>query len=328
MTNIHRAFLCLVIGFLTGVVLPGCDRSGPQAGGDKGRSKRPRIALIMKARTNPFFHTMEVGATQAAKELNVDLMVASVDLETDFAKQAGLVENAISQGAEAILIAPADSKAIVTSLLDAQHKGIRIINLDNRIDRESAQKVGLKVESFVGPDNEEGAYKATKHLIARMGGAGKIALLAGIPGVDNAEQRKRGFLRAVDEVKDKVQLVASESADWMTEPAQRKMEGILSRHPDLNGVFAANDNMALGAIQAIETAGKAGRIVVVGYDNLKAAQDAIRAGKMHGTIEQHPDRMGYKAVEVAVDLLNGKDVPKEVPTPTDLITAETVKAGS
>lgn len=305
----------------------GCGKTeSPSDREPKGGSKRPKIALIMKARTNPFFHTMEMGARKAAEKLNIDLQVTSVDLETDFAKQAGLVENAISQGVDAILIAPADSKAIVSSLLDAQRKKIRIINLDNRIDRESAQKAGLNVECFVGPDNAEGAYKVTKHLLKLMGGTGKIALLSGIPGVDNGEQRKKGFHKAVDEVKDKVKLVASESADWMTEPAQRKMEGILSRNPDLNGVFAANDSMALGAVQAIETAGKVGQIFVAGYDGIKAAQDAILAGKMHGTIEQHPDVMGAKAVEVAIDLLAGKTVPKEFPTPTDLVTLETLKA--
>jgi ribose transport system substrate-binding protein len=316
---------CLMISALL-VSLTGCGKTEPGAGGEKAKSKRPKIALIMKARTNPFFHTMETGATQEARKLNVDLLVTSVDLETDFQKQAGLVENAISRGVDAILIAPADSKAIVSSLLDAQRKGIHIVNLDNRIDAASARKVGLNVECFVGPDNEEGAYKVTKYLIKLMGDQGKIALLSGIPGVDNGEQRKRGFFKAVGEVKDKVQLVAQESADWMTDPAQRKMEGILSRHPDLNGVFAANDSMALGAIQAIDTAGKAGKIFVAGYDGIKAACDAIRAGKMHASIEQHPDLMGAKAVEVAVDVLAGKKVPKEIPTATDLVTAETLKA--
>jgi len=323
----YRALASILAAEFLMVSLVGCGKDESKAGGDaKGKSSRPKIALIMKARTNPFFHTMEIGARKAAENLHVDLQVTSVNLETDFAKQAGLVENAISQGVDAILIAPADSKAIVSSLLDAQSKKIRVVNLDNRIDRESAQKAGLNVECFVGPDNAEGAYKVTKHLLKLMGGTGKIALISGIPGVDNGEQRKKGFFRALEEVKDKVQLVASESADWMTDPAQRKMEGILSRNPDLNAVFAANDSMALGAVQAIETAGKTGKIFVAGYDGIKAAQDAIRAGKMHGTIEQHPDLMGAKAVEVAIDLLKGKAVPKEFPTATDLVTAETLKA--
>jgi len=292
------------------------------------KETRPRIALIMKALTNPFFHTMELGARRAAKEHGVDLLVMSVDRETDFSKQGGLVENAISQGVDAILIAPADSKAIVSPLLDAQKRGIRIINLDNRIDPASAKGVGLKIETFIGPDNAEGAHKATRHLIKLIGGAGNVAMLEGIPGVDNAEQRKRGFEKAVAETKGKVKCVASESADWMTGPAQRKMAGILARHADIKGIFCANDSMALGAIQAVETAGKAGKVIIVAYDNLKAAQDAIRAGKMHGTIEQHPDLMGEKGVETALEILAGKTVPKEIPITTDLITAQTLESHS
>ncbi|MBN1346747.1 MAG: substrate-binding domain-containing protein [Phycisphaerae bacterium] len=303
----------------------GCGREDRPAAGGKPASEKPRIALIMKARTNPFFHTMEVGAVRAAKKNDVDLLVMSVDRETDFAKQGGLVENAISQGVDAILIAPADSKAIVSALLDAQNKGIKIVNLDNRIDAEAAKTAGLKIEAFIGPDNADGAYKATQYLLSLMGGKGKVAMLEGIRGVDNAEQRKAGFAKAVAETQGKVQCVASESADWMTEPAQRKMEGILARFPDLSGVFCANDSMALGAIQAILTAGKGGKIAIVSYDNLKAAQDAIKAGNLHGTIEQHPDVMGEKGVEVAIKIVRGETVPKEIPIGTDLVTAETLK---
>ncbi|MBN1346748.1 MAG: substrate-binding domain-containing protein [Phycisphaerae bacterium] len=303
----------------------GCERGDQAERGGKSKSEKPRIALIMKARTNPFFHQMEVGARRAADKHGVDLRVASVDRETDFAKQGGLVENAIAQGVDAILIAPADSKAIVSPLLDAQGKGIKIINLDNRIDPEAAKSAGLNVETFIGPDNADGAYKASLHLIKLMGGKGKVALVSGIPGVDNGEQRKKGFFKAVAEHKDTIQLMAEESADWMTEPALRKMSGILARHPDITGVFCANDSMALGAIQAVESAGKAGKIFIVGYDGIKPARDAIRAGKMHGTIEQHPDLMGERGVETALKILAGQTVPKEMPTRTDLITAETLR---
>ncbi len=303
----------------------GCQREGKQ--GDRG-TKKPCIALIMKARTNPFFHAMEVGAVRAAKKHDVELKVSAIDLETDFSKQAGLVENAISQGVDAILIAPAHSEAIVSALLDAQKQGIRIINLDNRIDAKAAQAGGLRVETFIGPDNAEGAYKATKCLIERIGGEGEVAIIEGIRGADNAEQRKAGFKRAIDETKGKVKVVAWETADWKTEPAIRKMDGILTRHPNLRGVFCANDSMALGAIQAVDTKGKAGKITIIGYDNLEAAQKAIRGGQMHGTIEQHPDLMGEKGVEAALKVLRGESIPKEIAVPTDLVTHETLKKTS
>lgn len=325
MSNRVNVVSALTASAMLSAMWAGCRQDQSAGAGGRLDGNQPRIALIMKARTNPFFHTMEIGAKRAAEKHGVDLLVTSVDRETDFAKQGGLVENAISQGVDAILIAPADSKAIVSALLDAQKKGIRIINLDNRIDAAAAKASGLKVEAFIGPDNADGAYKATKHLITLMGGQGEAAMLEGIPGVDNAEQRKAGFKKAVAETKGEVQVVAFESADWMTEPAQRKMAGILARHPNLNGVFCANDSMALGAIQAVLTAGKGGKVAIVSYDNLKAAQDAIRAGNLHGTVEQHPDLMGEKGVEVALKILAGEKVAKEIPIPTDLVTAETLK---
>jgi ribose transport system substrate-binding protein len=116
-----------------------------------------------------------------------------------------------------------------------------------------------------------------------------------------------------------------DTGEWMTEPALRKMEGILNQHPELKGVFCANDMMALGAIKAIDAAGKTGKIVVTAYDNLQSAQEAIKAGALYATIEQHPDRMGELGVEYALKLFKGESLPPIVPVETDLITLETLK---
>lgn len=302
----------------------GCeqDRSATtSAGKSASEPTRTRIALLMKARTNPFFDRMASGAENAAAELGVSLEVLAIDKETDTEKQASQVETVVSKGVRAILIAPADSRAIIAPLLQAQARGIHIINLDNRIDADEAAKVGLKIAAFIGPDNAEGARKSTRAMIDAIGGEGKVAMLEGIRGVDNAEQRKAGFLEAVKATDGKVRVVAMDTAEWATEPAQRKMEGILSAHPDLEGVFCANDMMALGAIQAIASAGKTGQVVVTAYDNLKAAQQAIHAGTLHATIEQHPDKMGAMGVRYALKLIHGESIPSEIPVPTDLMTA-------
>lgn len=287
--------------------------------------KKPHIALIMKAVSNPFFATMEKGAQQAAKDLDVTLTSLSVPKETDYEKQASFVENMVNQNVDAIVIAPANSKAIVAPLLKAQAKKIPIINIDNRIDAGAAKQAGLNVLTFIGPDNAEGAKKSAAYLIKAMGGKGKVAMLEGIRGVDNAEQRKLGFQQAVEATQDAVTIEAMESAEWATEQGNRKMAGILTRVADLNGVFCANDNMALGAIAAIEAAGKTGQVRITAYDNLKAAQEAILAGKLDATIEQHPDKMGYMGVENALKAIKGEQIPPEIPVPTDLITAETLK---
>lgn len=283
-----------------------------------------RVALLMKARTNPFFDEMARGAENAAKENNVDLIVMAIDKETDTAGQAAQVETAISQGVQVILIAPADSKAIVAPLLQAQSHGIRIINLDNRIDAAAAQQANLKVEAFIGPDNREGARKSAEALFQAIGGKGKVAMLEGIRGVDNAENRKRGFLDAVKNTGDKISIAVMDTAEWATEPAQQKMEAILNTHPDLKGVFCANDMMALGAIQAIASAGKTGQVMVSGYDNLKPARQAIVAGTLVATVDQHPDLMGGKGVQAALSLIRGEAIPAEIAVPTDLVAKKDI----
>ena len=302
------------------VFVVGC---GKQAGDDAGKkSSKTRIALVMKARTNPFFAEMERGAKEAAAKLGVDLQAYAIDDETDAEQQASLVETAIAKGSQAILIAPANSKAIVHPLLQAQAKGIVIINLDNRIDKATADQAGLKIGAFIGPDNVEGAYKSATAMIQAMGGEGGVVMLEGIRGVDNAEARKKGFVKAVEAAGGKVEILAMDTADWASEPALKKMEGMLNTHKDIKGVFCANDMMALGAIRAIDSAGRTGQIVVAAYDNLTAAQGLIRAGKLYATVEQHPARMGALGVEYAVKAIAGEEIPAEIPVETDLVIAD------
>ncbi|MFH1738719.1 MAG: substrate-binding domain-containing protein [bacterium] len=300
---------CLVCLLFCGFFL--CHSSGFVWG------KTYRIALVMKAVTNPFFHAMEQGAKAEAERLGVTLLPASVERETDIDKQIGLVENFIVKQVDAIVIAPASSQGLVPVLRRAQKEGVYIVNIDNPLDDQAAKQQGFTCP-FVGSDNKLGAAIATHALVAQMGGTGEIAMLEGIPGVTNAELRKAGFLSVVEHVPG-VKLVASQSANWETEMAYNVTSNILTAHPNLKGLFCANDNMALGAIGAISAAGKMDQIIVVAYDNLEAAREAILDGKMHATIEQHPELMGAYGVRAAKDHLDGKPVEKYISTPLDLI---------
>jgi ribose transport system substrate-binding protein len=285
-----------------------------------------KIALVMKAKSNPFFARMEEGARRAADSLGIDLLVGTITQETDIDQQIAIVENLIVQGVKAILIAPADSKAIVNVLKKAQDDGILVINIDNRIDAATAEAISLQIDCFVGVDNEEGGRMAGAYLADLMGGEGKAALLEGIRGVDNAEARKRGFLKMIENTD--IELVASQSANWAQDQGLDVFANILQGNPDISGLFCANDMMALGAIQAIEQAGKTGKIFVTSYDNLKAAQVAIAQGKLHGTIEQHPEKMGFEGVMIGAKLLAGERLPKEKMITLELITQENLTAVS
>lgn len=281
------------------------------------QGKTYKIALVMKALSNPFFHTMQVGAEEEAKKLGVQLLVQGTNKETDVTQQVNIVQNFITQKVDAIVIAPASSSGLVPILLQAQQRGIYVVNIDNPLDEATVKQIGLKCP-FVGSDNALGASLAAHDLVAAMGGVGDVAILEGIPGVINAELRKQGARRILD-AEPKIKVVASQTAEWETETAYRIFTNVLTANPNIKGLFAANDNMALGALRAIEAAGKGGQIAITSYDNLTAAQEAIREGKIISTIEQHPELMGAYGVRAAKDHLDGKEVPDKIDTPLDVI---------
>jgi ribose transport system substrate-binding protein len=265
-----------------------------------------KIVLIVKTRNNPFFKPMIEAFTKTAEELGVQGEVQSAAQETDAQQQSDLVQTEVNNGVKAILITPADSKGLVPALKAAQDKGVLIVNLDNRLDPETVKAQGLELGGYIGANNEDGGKLAGEEMIAALGGKGKVAILEGIRGVDNAEARKRGFLGAVTTNLD---IVATETANWKTEEAYAKTQNILKTHADLNGIFCANDNMAIGALKAVAEAGKKGQIKVIGYDNIPDVKVALDSGDMTATIEQHPDLMGRYGLKLAVGILNG-DVSK------------------
>ncbi len=317
--------LLIVLALGAGLALAGCAGEG-ETDGEAGR----RIALIYKATTNPFFQAMERGARERADELGVDLQVAGIESETDVDRQADLVRNMLNRQVEAMVIAPASSRGIVTPLLRAQARGVPVVNIDNRINVEEATKQGLEIETFIGPDNFEGAKKVGDYacdLIKKNlgeGETGRVLILRGIDGVENAEARRRGFLAAVEEAG--VEVAGSESAHWHTEEAQQVTSALLAANPTVHGILCANDKMALGAIAAAKARGLVGEIVIVGYDNIDLAREAMARGEMHATIEQNPAMMGAMGVEAALKALAGEDLPEVTPVPTQLITPEDVKA--
>lgn len=276
----------------------------------KPKSERP-VALIMKTLNNEFFQTMERGGREAAKEIGVKLRVESISRETAIEEQAQRVEAMIGQNVIAILIAPADSKALVKPLLAANKAGIPVINLDNPLDADEVKAQGLEYVAYIGTDNVKGAYMSTKELIRAMGGEGKVAMLEGIRAADNAQKRRQGFEKAVGETGGKVEEVYHETANWETEPAYNVLASAIQNHPEIEGVFCANDSMALGAIRAIEGAGKTGKILVAGFDNLKAAQEEIMKGTLHCTIDQHPEWMAAEGVKMAKRLMEGETIGED-----------------
>ncbi|MGD8949244.1 MAG: substrate-binding domain-containing protein [Desulfobacterales bacterium] len=279
------------------------------------------VALVMKALTNPFFSKMELGAKAYANRSKIPLEVFGVERETDVERQISIMENLISRGYGAIVIAPVDSKQLVPVCRKALASGIVVINIDNPLHKATLRKYNLTIP-FVGPDNRAGAAQVGVYVRNRLNGHGRVIVIEGIRGVENAELRKTGFIEAITQ-DSSIEIVASESANWHTDEALSLAVKLLSTHAPVDAVFCANDKMALGVLQALDISGLAGKTVLAGYDNIDAVRSEMQSGRMHATVEQHPELMGQYGVELAVNALEGKKLPLHQPTPVDLVTYET-----
>ena len=278
------------------------------------------IALVMKALSNPFFSKMEEGAKKYAIEENIPLEVFGVERETDVERQIGICENLISRGYGAIVIAPADSKKLVPICKKAIEKNIIVINIDNPLHQETMKQLGISIP-FVGSDNRIGAGMVGTYLKDKLAGQGRIIVIEGIRGVENAELRKKGFIETITQ-NSTIQIISSETANWHTDEALSITTQLLRKHKDIDAIFCANDQMALGALQAIDIMGLSGTVFLAGYDNIESARDEMRNGRIHATIEQHPELMGEYGVELAWEALSGQKNPLYKQTPLDLITQE------
>lgn len=278
----------------------------------------------MKSLANEFFKTMEEGAQSHHKEHadEYDLIAIGIKDEEDVAKQIDIVEMMIAQEADAIVIAPADSKALVPVCKRAMDAGIIVVNIDNKFDAAVLADKKVKIP-FVGPDNRRGARLAAEYLAKKLKEGDKVAIIEGVPNAFNGIQRKLGFEDAMKAAG--MNIVSSQSAYWETEKAEPIVAALVTEHPDLKAVLCANDSMALGAVAALKAAGKSDRIFVVGFDNILAAQRLLKDGKLLCTIDQHADKLAIYGIEYALEMLKGKGTPSDRETPVDLITAEILK---
>ncbi|MCY2952440.1 MAG: sugar ABC transporter substrate-binding protein [Planctomycetota bacterium] len=300
----------------------GCDTKSSTPQGKS--SGKPQVALVMKSLANEFFKTMEDGAKahQKAHAAEYDLIANGIPDEQDVAKQSDLVEQMIAKKVDAIVIAPTDSKAMVPVCKKALDAGVVVINIDNKLDEAALKEKGITVP-FVGPDNRMGARLAGECLAKKLQKGDQVAIIEGLRGAFNAEQRRLGFEDAMKAAG--ATIATSQSARWETEPAVAIVGPILLAQPQLKAILCANDSMALGAISALRGANKLGQIQVVGFDNIKAVQQLIKEGKMLCTIDQHADQIAAYGIEYAIQILQRKATPADKQTPVNLITAETLK---
>ena len=268
------------------------------------------IGLSISTLNNPFFVDLAEGAKEAAEKLGAAISV--VDAGDDVTKQVSDVEDLVSKGISVLIINPCDSDAVTGAVESALAKGVRVIAVDRAVN-------GVTIDCQIASDNVLGAELATQYIVDTLGEGVKVAELEGVPGASAAIDRSAGFHNVADA---KLDVVAKQTANFDRAEGMSVMENMLQANGDIQAVFAANDEMALGAVEAIAGAGK--DIMVMGFDATDDAIAAIKEGRMDGTIAQQPKLIGKTAVENAMTLIGGESIPASIPVEVTLVTAENV----
>ena len=285
------------------LTLVGCSRQAAQT------STTPAIGLSISTLNNPFFVSLRDGAQAEAQALGLRLI--TVDAQNDPARQIASVEDLIQKKVAVILLNPTDSDAVANVVKEAQAAGIKVISLDRAVN-------GAEVAAHIASDNVAGGRMAAEFLIKKIGGKGNIVELEGIPGSSAARERGAGFESGLKSTAD-VKLVTAQPADFDRAKGLTVMENVLQRNRDIQGVFAQNDEMALGAVRALEEAGLK-NVPVVGFDATPDALAAVKAGKLAATIQQKPDLIGKLGVDAAKRLIEAQTVEQKIPVPLVLIS--------
>lgn len=305
-----KKVISLLAVVMTVILLAGCSLQPPAWAKSKksANAGEIKIGLSVSTLNNPFFVSLKDGVVKEAKKLNIEVIV--VDAQNDSAKQSNDVDDLIQQGVDALLINPTDSAAISAAVQSANTLDIPVVTLDRSADKGD-------VKALVASDNVKGGKMAAEYIVKQLGKDAKVIELQGVPGASATRERGKGFHDIADKELD---VVASQAADFDRTKGLTVMENLLQGNPDVQAVFAHNDEMALGAIEAIQSSGK--DIPVIGFDGNEDALNSIKDGKLTATVAQQPELIGQMAVDAARDVLQGKAVEKSIPAPLKLVTKE------
>ena len=304
-----KKFLALILCLAMVMSMVGCVRI--VIDGEESSSQitaNGTIGLSVSTQNNPFFVSLVEGAKKQASSLGVQITVA--DAGDDAAKQTSDIEDLVSSGISVLIVNPVDSDAVTGAVEAAKAKGVKVIAVDRAVN-------GTEIDCQIASDNVLGAELATQYIVDTLGEGTVVAELEGVTGASAAIDRSQGFHNIADA---KLNVVARQTANFARTEGMSVMENMLQANPDIQAVFAANDEMALGAMEAISGAGK--KIMVMGFDATDDAIASIKAGQMAGTIAQQPDLIGSTSVEYALKLIAGESIPKSVPVEVTLITAD------
>lgn len=274
-----------------------------------------KLSFIVKDMTNPYYWRMGDGAKRAASELGIDMSFVSAKTNGDIEGQIAVVETELVKDPDAIVLVPMNGTALIPKIMEANSLGIPVITADTRVDDGPG-----KVETFVGLDEEESFAEMAEWVVNKIGGKGQVAILEGFRGSSTAELRLNGMMRVFNSYPD-VEVVASIAADWDQEKGLKAAEDILQSNPDVDAILGTNDLMAMGAVQAVQGAGRSDDIIVVGDDAIPSALASMRAGGgLSATIDGNTDKVGYEAVMAAYNFVKkGAELDEWIVVPSSIL---------
>lgn len=323
--KLKKAAAVLMAGVFVLSMLAGCG-DGESTGGDSGDKKsegkkdgKVTIAQSMPTLNNPWYVLYANGSKDMAKKLGADITQVTNPEANAWSPDAQIskIENLIAKSPDVIEIDPTSTDTLNSVIQEAQSKGIKVVT--------SGTNVTTDVEAAIVADNKHGGKLCGEFLGEELGGKGKVVILQGTPGRDVIQARESGFEEAISKFDD-IEIVAKQVADLERAEAVSKMETILQANPDIDAVWAANDEMALGAVEALRARNLAGKVKVGGFDCTPDAITAIEEGEMHFTANQIPYEIGARAIAISVALTKGIDVKEtHVELPMSIVSYKDVK---
>jgi ribose transport system substrate-binding protein len=280
-----------------------------------------RFGAIIKTEANEYWQAMAAGYRFAAARYGVTVDIGSVPTEADTQQQLALLESWLGRNYDALLVSPITPLNLNSALAQASQAGTPILNVDELIPADAAKEAGINIATRIASNNYQAGQLAGNWVLDNTPDGSKVAILEGLAGNVSGQNRRDGF---ADTVKDKRNLVASQPADWDRAKALNVATNILQANPDLVAIYCANDTMALGAAEAVKAAGLEGKVAVIGTDAVPEAIEAVKAGRMAGTVAQFPYEIGVLAVENAIKAKMGRPIPSRIDAPIKLITKDNV----
>jgi ribose transport system substrate-binding protein len=292
-------------------------------GGDRspGANETLTIAVIPKGTSHTFWKAIHAGAVKASRELGVEIIWKGPAREDDRDAQIAEVENFVSRGVSGIVLAPTDDKALRLPVSEAMRSGIPVVIIDSGLDSD-------EYVSFVATDNYKGGRLAGERLVSRLGGEGRVVLLRYMEGSASTMERERGFLDVMAENPDMSVVSSNQYAGATAETAYQASENLLARFKspegnlDVDGIYTPNESSSFGMLRALQDAGLAGKVVLVGFDASEQMVRALEAGEFDALVLQDPVKMAYLGVKTMVSHLRGEPVEPRIDTGVTLATRD------